>query len=307
MSASGQFLNRTNIELDPETSSMILQKAQENSAIMSLAQRVKLPGLGMTIPMITSDPEAEWVSETGLKPVKSPGLSKKVMQAYTLAVIIPIANQFKRDLPGLTQQIVERLPRALAKKFDQTVFHGSAPGSSFDTFASVTAQNLALDPYQALLDADMAISDADGILNGFVVTPKMRGLLLGTRDNDGRPLFINSVAEGAIPMILGHRTYNSKAAYKAASGANPAVYGFAGDWSQAMYGIVDNINLDISKEATLTYTNDQDQTVTINLWQQNMFGVRAEMEVGFIADTNCFNKFTYAPTGATGATGATNG
>ena len=66
---------------------------------------------------------------------------------------------------------------------------------------------------------------------------------------------------------------------------------------------MDNINVDYSEEATLTYVNESDQTITVNLWQQNMFAVRAEMEVGFIADTNCFNKFTLAPSGATGATG----
>lgn len=305
MSASGQFVNRTNIELDPETSALILQKAQEQSAIMSLAQQIELPGLGQTIPVITSDPEAQWVTETGMKPVKSPGLSKKIMQPYTLAVIVPISNQFKRDLPGLTRQLINRLPKALGKKFDATVFHGSAPGSNFDILASVTAKDITSDPYQALVDADQVISDADGIMDGIVISPKMRGVLLSAKDLDGRPLFINSMAEGAIPMILGQRTYTSKAAYKAASGGNPAVYGFAGDWTQALYGMVEGIKLDYSEEATLTYTNDEDQTVTINLWQQNMFAVRAEVEVGFVADTNCFTKFTYTPSGATGATGAT--
>ena len=65
MAASGIPTNRSNIELDPETSAMIIQKAQEKSAVMSLAQRITLPGKGLTIPVITSDPEAEWVTETG--------------------------------------------------------------------------------------------------------------------------------------------------------------------------------------------------------------------------------------------------
>ena len=58
MSASGTFTNRTNVELPTEVSSQILQKAQEDSAIMSLATQIALPGRGLTIPMITSDPEA---------------------------------------------------------------------------------------------------------------------------------------------------------------------------------------------------------------------------------------------------------
>ena len=75
-----------------------------------------------------------------------------------------------------------------------------------------------------------------------------------------------------------------KAAYKAGT---PNVLGIAGDWTQAMYGLVNGIDISISEEATLTSGN-----TTINLWQQNMFAVRAEVEVGFVADTACFNKLT---------------
>ena len=308
MSASGVPTNRTNIELDPETASFIISKVQEQSAIMQLARRITLPGLGLTIPVITSDPEAEWVTETGTKPVKNPGLDKKVMQAYKLAVIVPFSDEFRRDMPALTQEIVNRLPLALAQKFDSTVFHGNAPGSNFDTLASVNTQSLTTDPWQALVDADMDIATSgNGILNGFIITPMGRGVLLGAVDNNKRPLFVNSVAEGAIPRLLGHPTHSSKAAYKAAAGANEAVVGYAGDWTQAWYGIVNDINLTYSDQASLATKDSNNQDVTINLWQQNMFAVRAEFEVGFIADTNCFNALTYAPTGATGATGSTNG
>ena len=301
MSASGVPTNRTNLEIDSEVSALIIQKTQERSAIMSLARRVPLPGRGLAIPVITSDPEAEWVAETGVKPVKNPGLSKKIMQGYKLAVIVPFSDEFRRDFGALTQQLIERLPMALGAKFDATVFHGTAPGSNFDTFASVTAQALGAAPYDALVAADTAIATAGGLTNGYVVSPQMKGVLLGAKDTTGRPLFINSVAEGAIPMILGQRTIANKAAYKAASGANPAVVGFAGDWTQAIYGVVEDIKVSYSDQATLT-AGTQESPVTINLWQQNMFAVRAEIEVGFVADTNCFNAFTHAPSGATGAT-----
>ena len=307
MAASGTPTNRTNIELPTQVSNEILQKAQEQSAIMKMARKIALPGWGLTIPVITSDPEAEWVSETGVKPVKNPGLDKKVMQAYKLAVIVPFSNEFKRDTANLYSALVGRLPLALARKFDSTCFFGDAPGSNFDTLASVTEQNLAGEKgaWQALIDADMAIAEQNADLNGFVISPTARGILLGETDNMGRPLFVNSVAQGDVPVVLGRRTVPSRAAYKAASGGNPAVVGFAGDWTQAMYGIVQGMKVDISDQATLTTKDQSNNDVTINLWQQNMFAVRAEIEVGFRCDTNCFNKLTYAPAGATGATGAT--
>ena len=111
-----------------------------------------------------------------------------------------------------------------------------------------------------------------------------------TLDSTDRPLFINNVAEGAIPRLLGHPVYYSKGTYKAGtsgSGATPDVIGFAGDWTKAWYGTVEGVKIDISNQATLTISN-----AAVNLWEHNMFAVKAEIEVGFIADTNVFNRIT---------------
>lgn len=282
---SGVSTNRTDITLPVDVSNEILAKAQENSAVMKLARQIALPGRGAAIQVITSDPEASWVGETASKPVSNPGLSTKIMRGYKLAVIVPFSNEFRRDAAALYDALIERLPAALGKKFDDTVFHGSAPGSDFDTFASVTAQSLASDVYQGLVAADTDIALHGGVVNGYVISAQGRGILLGATDDNKRPLFINNVSEGAVPVILGARTELSKAAFKSGS---PSVVGYAGDWSQALYGIVEGVKIDYSSDATLV---DGDNN-TINLFQQNMFAVRAEIEVGFRADTAMFNALT---------------
>lgn len=285
MALVGTATNRTSIDLPVDVSAEILQKVTQASAVMQMARQIALPGRGAAINVITSDPEAAWVGETAAKPVSNPGLETKVMQAYKLAVIVPFSREFRRDVASLYDALVERLPNALGQKFDATVFGGvTAPGSNFDTFASATAQSLATDPYTGLVAADTDIATHGGILNGFVLSPQGKGVLLSAVDGDRRPLFINSVAEGAIPMILGARTLISKGAYVAGT---PNVVGIAGDWTQALYGTVEGVNISYSEDATLTSGN-----TTINLFQQNMFAVRAEIEVGFRADVSCFNKLT---------------
>lgn len=286
MPATGVPTNRTNVDLPVSISREIMQKVSEASAVMRLARKSSLPGNGTAINEILSDPEAAWVGETEKKPVSNPGLRTKILRGYTLSVIVPFSNQFKRDLPGLYDQIVKRLPNALGRKFDNTVFFGSAPGNDFDTFAAVTAQDLDQDAYQGLVAADTDIADHDGVTNGYVISAKGKGILLRAVDNNKRPLFINSVAEGAIPMILGSKTLLSKGAYKA---GNPATVGFAGDWTQAVWGAVeDKVQIAFSDQATLDLGNNE----TLNLFQQNMFAVRAEIEVGFRADITCFNALT---------------
>lgn len=290
---SGINTNRTNITLPTEVSAEIMQKTQEQSAVMALARKIALPGRGLTIPVITGDPEASWVDETAIKPVSNPSLSTKIMQGYKLAVIVPFSDEFRRDMAGLYDALVARLPLALAQKFDATVFHGTAPGSNFDTLASVTAQTISGNGnsvYKALVAADTAIATAGGLCNGFAISAQGKGELLTAVDSTGRPLFVNSVAEGAVPRILGNPVAYSKAAYKdgtSGSGATPDVLGFAGDWTQAVYGVVEGVKIDMSDTATLTISN-----ALTSLWERNMFAVRAEIEIGFRCDTSCFNKIT---------------
>lgn len=289
------------IQLPKEVSSEIWAKIQEQSAVQRLARRIDLPGPGITIPVITGDPEADWVAETDEKPVSRPTFDNKDITPYTLAVIVPFSNQFRRDKAALYAECVRRLPGALAKKFDATVFASSgAPGSNFAQLGGATAVPLSphandvkKNTYSGLVKAVTEVADNDGALNGWVLSAKAKGLLLGQVDTTGRPLLIDSIAAGgtAVPQILGEPVTYSQGVY--ASGS-PATIGFAGDWSKAVWGAVEGVSIDTSKDATLSDGVDSDGNPKfLHLWQRNMFAVRAEVEIGFqVRDVNHFVKLT---------------
>ena len=292
---SGISTNRTNITLPADVSGEIMQKTQQASAIMRLARKVALPGRGLQIPVITSDPAAAWVAETAAKPVSNPGLSTKLMQAYKLAVIVPFSDEFRRDAAALYDALIERLPLALAYKFDQTVIGAvEKPGENFDSFALCTTQALVpsgdATTYGALVAAYGDIADHGGALNGFALAPAGIGLLLGATDTTKRPIFINSAADGDVNRLLGAPVIEGRGVYKqgtAAAGSDagtPAIVGIAGDWTQAMYGTVEGVQIRFADQTGLTINSTQ-----VNLWEHNMFAVRAEIELGFRADTACFN------------------
>ena len=293
--------NRSAVSLPTEISSEIIQKTTEQSAIMRLARRITLPGRGVTIPMITGEPTAEWVAETGMKPVSNPSVSQKVMQAYKLAVIETFSKEFTRDLKALYDALVERMPYALGYAFDKTTIGAlEKPGENFDNFAACTAQSIIATTdasvYDGLVAADTDIATAGYMLNGFALSPQARGILLGAVDSTGRPLFVNNVADGAIPMILGAPTFVNKGMYKAGTSGTsgtPAVVGVAGDWTQAMYGTVEGVQIDINDKGVVTVGSGTSAT-QVNLWQQNMVAVRAEIEVGFRAVADAFNLLTGA-------------
>lgn len=291
---AGIDVNRSTsgITLTPEQTSEIWSAAEYASAVMQLAQKVDLPGSGVSVPIITGEPEAEWVSETDEKPVSRPTFADKLMTPYTAAVIVPFSNQFRRDKAALYNEIVRKLPQALARKFDATVFgaQGGAPGSNFDTLGGAASVGLAGDTYAGLVAADQAVAAGGGILNGWALSPQARGLLLGAVDADGRPLFTGSAADGSVPRLLGAPTAVTKGVYAPGAGEGAARLGFAGDWTSAHYGVVEDIQLDISDQATIN-----DGGTQLNLWQRNMFAVRVEFEVGFrVRDLAHFTQLTNA-------------
>ena len=275
------------LELPKTLSQTIWQESEHLSVVQSLSPRMELPGGGVDIPIITGDPEAEWVSETDEKPVSRPTFGNKNLKGYTLAVIVPFSNQFRRDLPALYNAIEQKLPQALAKKFDRTALgFATSPGTGFDTLADAPTQELtgSYDDYLAALGTVGGASD-DADITAWALSKSAEIDALGIADNSGRPLLIQDIQnQGAIGSILARPVFKSNYA----ADATTNVVGIAGDWGSTAWGFVEGISISISDQATLN-----DGGTPLNLWQRNMFAVRAEVEVGFaVRDANRFVKLT---------------
>ena len=275
------------LELPKTLSQTIWQESEHLSVVQSLSPRMELPGGGVDIPIITGDPEAEWVSETDEKPVSRPSFANKNLKGYTLAVIVPFSNQFRRDLPALYSAIEQKLPQALAKKFDRTALgFAPSPGTGFDTLADAPTQELtgSYADYLAALGAVGGASD-DADITAWALSKSAEIDALGIADKAGRPLLIQDIQrEGAIGSILARPVFKSNYAADATTNG----VGIAGDWNSTAWGFVEGISISISDQATLN-----DGGTPLNLWQRNMFAVRAEVEVGFaVRDANRFVKLT---------------
>lgn len=276
--------------LPAEVSAEILADMQRESIIQQLCRRVKVPGTGLVIPIITADPEAEWVSETEEKPVRHSEFGTKALKPYTLAVIEPFSKQFARDLPGLYNECRTRLPRALAKKFDRTCLgYDAVPGSGFDTLADAPEIALGDDAYGALLGALGSVVDsADGAdISSWALSPQGELAVLAARDEQGRPLFTPNASEGgAVGSLLARPVHKTSHVAGPAAGGGGTVAGIAGDWETAVWGYVNEIRVDLSDQAPLNIGGTQ-----VNLWQRNMIAVRAECEIGFaVRDEDRFVK-----------------
>ena len=285
--------------LPREISDAIWASAIEESAVMRLATQIPMPGPGVTVPIIAGDATADWVGESEEKHVSEASLNKKVLQPYKLAVIELFSMEFRRDLPRVYEELARRLPSSIGKKFDETVFGGVAPGSNFDVLTSSTAVNIqstadSATVYSNLVKAMKTVVSADAELTGWAFSPKADPILLGATDTTGRPIFVPTANDGAIGTLLGAPVVRTRRVYK--QGLDNDVLGFAGDWSQAYWGMVDGINVRISDEATIN-----DGSKQVNLWQRNMFAILIECEIAFgvAASSGAFVKLTGTATGTT--------
>lgn len=288
-------INRTtnSMALPSALSAEVLQKASQESAIMRLAEKIDLPGTGVTIPVIVSDPTAAWVAETEKKPVGNATPGTKLMQAFKVATIMTFSKELVRDAAALYRAIVEKGPAAIAKVFDQTIIGAvAAPSASnFDTFANCAAVSIANannGTYLGLVAANGNIAQAGGRMNGVAVGAQGESLLFSAVDTTGRPIFMPSANDGSIGAVLGSRIVENNGLYVAGTSPAPNIVGIAGDWTQAKYGIVNGIEFSYADQASIDDGNGN----TINLWQQNMVAVLVEAELGFRADTACFNLLT---------------
>lgn len=279
------------VNLPPEVSSEIWSNTIQASVVMQAARRINLPGSGVNIPIITGEPTAAWTAETAKKPVSRSTLSNKTITPYKLAVIEPISMEFRRDLPALYAELARRLPFALGKQFDQTVYGvTAAPGSNFDNLSAAPVSTVdATNTYQDLVAVFNAIAASDANLSHWLASPSLQGLLLSTTDGFGRPLFTPDATQSSVVGSMLGRPILSTLASMLKSTTVGDDTGIAGDFAgSAVWGSVEGVQIAISDQATL-----DDGGTPLYLWQQNMFAVRAEIEVGFrVKDVNDFVRIT---------------
>ena len=76
----------------------------------------------------------------------------------------------------------------------------------------------------------------------------------------------------------------------ASNAAAPKIYGYMGDWTQAVWGAVGGISYRVSTEATVTING-----VLVSLFENNLVAILAEAEYGWLVnDAASFVKFTNA-------------
>lgn len=297
--------------LPAEISAPIFERAARQSVVQQLARQVPLGINGKAVPVVTGRPAAGWVDEGAAKPATKGTRTLKTMSPKKLACIVVNSMEVVRaDPAGYVTGMKNELAEAFAIAFDYASLHnlggdgtGSGPFSTYlDQATKVqeiggTSQGnggVFVDLKEAMADI-VTDTDASGRryrLTGWAIDAVLEPVFWGQVDTTGRPIWTD-LPQDAVNGFLGTGVGNllGRKAFIGEGVATPnltAVVGYAGDWSQAAWGVVGGINYAVSDQATVTINGS-----LVSLWENNLVAIRAEAEYGFLVnDVDAFSKLT---------------
>lgn len=289
--------------LPRDITEQVFQTSARTSVIQQLCRSTPLPSTGKAIPVVTGKPSAGWVSEGGRKPVSDATIGAKTMDPKKLAVIVPFSKEYLRDTRiDLFGMLRPMIADAFALALDAAAIKGTStpfPNYLYQTTNTVElgASSVATGGiYKDFVNLLGTVADeGKGYrVNAFVADTTAETTVLGSVDSSGRPLFnSNAQTDGSVGSILGRPLYYSDQVATPIVAGTPNTGGIrvlAGDFSQAVYGIAEDIAYDISTQASIVLA---DGTTTLHLWQNNLVALLAEAEFGFLVnDVQAFARAT---------------
>ena len=268
-----------------EQGTLVLKKLIKKSAVTQLAKYEKMTKPEKEFTYLASGPGAYWVGEgERIQTDKATWLNAKMI-TKKLGVIIPVTKEFlKYTVSDFFTMIRPAVSEAFAIKFDQAALFGIASpfgtGVSVYERATAASNTLAIESlgnlYDELNGLLALVEENDKDVNGFTTTKRFRQRLRGAKDQNGLPIF-NDATAGATSQALGMPIgYVDSKSWNYAKALL-----MAADWDMARYGILQEMEYTISKDATLTTVQDADGHM-INLFERDMVALRETQQVGFM-------------------------
>jgi len=285
--AYNNVMSRTDIAaLIPEQVDLsMLTGLDDQSAALQYFRRIPLATSQSRFPVLSALPVAYFVNgDTGTKQTSEVNWANKYINVEEIAVILPIPqavfDDAGFDVWGATRPLVEQ---AIGRALDAAIFFGTnkpaswpldiagsavAAGNVVARGTSTSAQGGIAEDINQL----MATVEADGYdVNGFVTRRTFRSRLRGARATDGQKLLdINNESIEGVPV-----RYAMPGLWPAGLSAAEM---FAGDWTQQIVGIRQDVTLKVLTESAIF---DNAGVLIFNLPQQDMIALRVMARYGW--------------------------
>jgi len=282
-----------------EVSRIMLGKAVDQSAVLSLFRHIPVSRNQVRFPIMSALPIAYWVGgDTNLKQTTEMAWSNRFLNVEEIATIMPIPENVAADIEiDIWDSAEPYLREAFARTLDTAVFFGTNAPSSFPTAvvpAAVAAGNTvtaAASPvattggYLGQIDDVLATVEEDGFdVSGYLASRSIRKYLRSARDTTGQALDVGRVS-GDLNQLDGVPiTYPMRGLWPTGGGAGTNTELIAGDFAtQFVVGVRQDITMKMLTEAVL---QDNTGAIVYNLPQQDLIALRLTFRIGWqVANT----------------------
>lgn len=276
----GKGIDRTNVEalIDTQVSSEIFDGVIRESKALSMFRRLPNMTSDKTkLRVLDSLPIAYFVDEStnnGRKNLTKMAWDKKYINAAELAVIVPIKENVLNDTSiDIWAEVKPRITEAFGKKIDNAIFNGVDKPSDWregliPSIISAGAQveegeNFYSDINDVMTKVEESGYNVTGLLGGVGLKGKFRMLT----DTTGQP--IKGTEIDSLPkQFLDNGAWDKSKSVLV-----------AGDFSQAVYAIRQDVTYKILTEAVIQ--DPSNGQILYNLAQDDMVALRVVMRLGW--------------------------
>lgn len=288
----GQAASGVAALIPEEVSREIMDGVEEKSAAVKLMRHQSMGTAIYRMPCLDALPEAFWINgDAGLIATSKMVWKNKYLNAEPVGVIVPVPKDVLADLDyDLWGLVKPKISEAIARALDLAVFFGVNKPDSWPqaiATAAIAAGNTktydsGVAPLKDIfgdISATMGLVEGDGYdVDGFFYHLALKQLFRDARDTTGQPLY--QPTDGKKPAtIYGIQCFDTPkiGSFQGQSGANQ-VRLIAGDWSNAMLGIRQDLEFEFLREATLVDASGQ---ATYSLPQQRMVAMLVTARYAF--------------------------
>jgi HK97 family phage major capsid protein len=282
-----------------DVSREIVKSTTTESAVLSMFKHRTMTTAEQRMPVLATKPTSYFVTgDTGLKQTTSINWTNKFLDAEELATIVAIPEKLLDDLTyDIWGEIKPEIIESMAVALDAAVLFGFNKPASWPASivaAAISAGNTVTQGTGIDVADDinnvMAAIEADGFdVNGFFIRNSIKAELRGLRDANNAFIFQAPANTGVVESVYKGTIFGEKAV-ASLSGIFEAedlgTYGravnsvklIAGDWTQGLVGIRQDLTWKMLDQAVITDNNGQ---IVFNLPQQDMVAMRVVARYGF--------------------------
>lgn len=273
-------ITKTDVDalIETQVAEEIFQGVTKDSKALSMFRRLPNMTSDKTkLRVLDSLPIAYFVDETknnGRKNITKMAWDNKYINAAELAVIVPIKENLLDDADiDIWAEVKPRIIEAFAKKIDNAIFNGTEKPADWRAglIPSVLTATASVEEtgklYSDINDIMTLVEESGYDVSGFLGGVGLKGKFRMMTDTTGQPL--NTTEIGSVSRaFMDNGVWDKEKATL-----------IAGDFSQAVYAIRQDITYKVLTEAVIQ--DPSDGSILYNLAQDDMVALRVVMRLGW--------------------------